>query len=217
MIRTLLCSIGSVFFLIASSMVHAEMIPSSEIGNDPALVKLCKSRLTTISGKSVPFEIEADYVKSARSYNPEATFIAIKGSAPTLVVCQQNSGTGKFGPFSYEPENKLWQFANKPQKFSPSIGSAQGRTLAGKACLDAAMTKIDSQGFKNAVTSRVVEIVSGSPLYHPGKVIAGQKSQEYDIATEGSAFFQSNGPDLKETKYSCLLSPMLDVKAVKVN
>ncbi|MTD37106.1 hypothetical protein GIX45_00380 [Erwinia sp. CPCC 100877] len=215
MIRKFLLSILPVF-LFTLTNAQAAMISSSELGNDPAKAKLCAAR-STIKGHSVPFEIDSRYVKSSRAMYPDITFIAIDGLSPQLVECYQRSGTGRYEPATYTPEGKVWRLASTPQKFEPGLGTAKGMDMASKACWDAAIANTDQQGFVRAVTSRVVEINKGNSGWVPGKMVAGKKSQRYDIVVEGSAFYQSGGPDLKERKYSCLLSSMLDVKATKIS
>jgi hypothetical protein len=62
----------------------------------------------------------------------------------------------------------------------------------------------------------VVEVNLGSPIYDPGASIAGMTANRYDIAVTGTSFFRTMGPDLAAVKFTCLLSPMLDVKAIQI-
>lgn len=96
--RWLPLGFGLLFF---SCLAQAEMIRNDAIGNDPQKEELCASRA---KGKTVPFAINSRYLKSARSFNPDANFIAIDGISPQLVECHLRQGTGKYEPAS---ERKL--------------------------------------------------------------------------------------------------------------
>ena len=87
--------------------------------------------------------------------------------------------------------------------------------MAGNACLKAAATQINRPNFDHSVYSTVVEVALGRPRYHPGVVIAGKSAERYDIAVEGTSFYRSSGPDLDAIKFTCLFSPMLELKAVR--
>jgi len=198
--------------LLSASPADAEMVLNDSIGNDPGKEKLCASRA---GGKTVPFEIDSRYVKSARSFHPDATFIAIDGMSPQLVECYLREGTGRFEPDSYSPEQNYWHLI-RPQGFKPGIDTSTGIAMAAKVCLDAVPTRINRPDFDHSVYTSVVEISIGSPLYHPGASIAGKIAERYDIAVQGTSFYKSSGPDLTAANFTCLLSPMLDVKAIQI-
>lgn len=202
--------------ILGASQVQAGMISSQELGNDPAKARLCVSRVKMVQGKSVPFFIDSQYVKSARSINPDTTFIAIDGISPQLVECYLRRGTGRYEPASYKPLSKTWRLASTPQKFEPAVGTMKGREIAGNICKDAAVSNINRSGYDHYGLTRVVEIEKGSPAFSPGKMFAGKKAQRDDVVVEGTAFYAANGPDMAAVKFTCLLSPMLDVKAVKI-
>jgi hypothetical protein len=187
------------------------MVLSNSIGNDPDKEKLCEARA---KGKTVSFEIDSRYVASARSLHPDATFIAIDGSSPQLIECYLRPGTGRFEPDSYGPEQSFWHLI-RPKGFDPGIHTQAGISMAAKVCLDAAPTKIDRPNFDHSVNTGVVEIGLGSPRYHPGASIAGKGAERYDIAVEVTSFYKSSGPDLTAVNVTCLLSPMLDIKAIQ--
>lgn len=205
----LLFIVGSL--LLSTGIAKAEMVRNDTIGNDPDKEKLCASRAR---GKPVPFEIDSRYVERVRSYNPDATFIAIDGMIPQLVECYLNQGTGKYGPISFSPEQDYWHLI-KPKHFEPGINTSKGTSMAANVCLEAAPAKINRPNLDHSIYSGVIEINIGSPFYHPGASIAGKKAERYDIAVEGTSFYKSSGPDLTAVNFKCLLSPMLDVKAIQ--
>ncbi len=206
--RWLPLGFGLLFF---SCLAQAEMIRNDAIGNDPQKEKLCASRA---NGKTVPFEIDSRYLKSARSFNPDATFIAIDGISPQLVECHLRKGTGKYEPASYSPEGNNWRLI-RPKQFKPGINTPKGQSMAAKVCVDAAPAKINRPNFDHSVYSAVVEIGIDGPRYRAGASIAGTKAERYDIAVEGKAFYKSSGPDLAAVKFTCLLSPMLAIKGIQ--
>lgn len=197
-----------VFFSCAA---EAEMVRNDAIGNDPAKEKLCATRA---KGKTVPFEIDLKYVERARSFNPDATFVAVDGRSPQLVECYLREGTGKFEPASFSPEQGYWNLI-RPQQFKPGINTTKGREMAANACLEAAPSKINRLNFDHSVSQAVVEVDNSGPRYRSGALIAGKKAERYDIAVEGTSFYKSSGPDLTAVKFTCLLSPMLDIKAIQ--
>lgn len=197
--------------IISFGIANAAMVSSDTIGNDPAKEKLCATRA---KGKAVPFEIDSRYVESARSMHPDSTFIAIDGMSPQLIECYLRDGTGKFEPASMSPEQAYWHLP-RPTQFEPGINTQKGIAMAAKVCLDIAPAKINRLDFDHSVYLSVVEISNGSPLYHPGASIAGAKADRYDIAVKGTSFYKSSGPDLAAVNFTCLLSPMLDVKAIQ--
>ena len=187
------------------------MIHSDTIGNDPAKEKLCKSRA---KAKTVPFMIDSRYVERARALKPDATFIATDEISPQLVECYLLEGTGKYEPASFSPEQGYWHLI-RPEQFKPGINTDKGIAMAAKVCLDAASDELNRPNFDHIVYSAVIEVNPSTPRYKPGLSIAGKKANRYDIAVEGTSFYKSNGPDLTSVKFTCLLSPMLDIKAIK--
>lgn len=197
--------------LLCISAAQAEMISSSSIDNDPEKLKLCESRA---KGKSIPFEIDSNYVARARQFDPDTTFIAVDGISPQLIECRINQGSGKFSPVKMSPEQSYWRLP-RPKQFEPGINTREGQTIAAQVCLDAAPQAINKPNFDHIIQSAVVEINNSSPKYRAGATIAGKKADRYDIAVEGTSFYKTSGVDLKAIKFTCLLSPMLDIKAIK--
>jgi hypothetical protein len=46
--------------------------------------------------------------------------------------------------------------------------------------------------------------------------IAGNTAESYDIMVHGNAFYKLPGPDLDEVNFTCLFSPMLELKAIQL-
>lgn len=205
---------------LCSFLAMAEMVRNDSIGNDPEKEKLCLSRLK-INGKVVPFEIDSDYVARNRSDYPDMTFIAIDdGSSGTLVECYVNSGTGMYQPNIYIPEQWSWHLI-KPPQFKPGIRTPIGQQMAANVCLEGTKAKINRSNFDHIAYWAIVEITGNngsgrSPKYHEGILIDGTKAERYDIAVEGRSFYKSVGPDLAFVNFTCLLSPMLDIKAIEL-
>jgi hypothetical protein len=199
---------------LSLGIAKGQMVRSASIGNDPIKEKLCASRAKGTLGESkiVPFEIDSRYVADVRSRHPDATFIAIDGMSPQLVQCFLREGTGRYEPDSLSPEQQFWHLI-KPKQFEPGINTPEGSSMAANVCLKAASAKINRPNFDHSVLSSVAEVSIGSPLLHPGTVIAGKTAERYDIAVKGTFFYKSPGPDLTAASFTCLLSPMLDLKA----
>jgi hypothetical protein len=199
--------------LLLAGTASAQMIRNDAIGNDPAKERLCVLRANAV-GKTVPFEIDSGYVARSRSFNPDVTFIAIDGMSPQLVECYLRKGTGRYEPATFTGEVEYWHLI-KPQQFKPGINTDKGISMASNVCLKAVPAKINRPKFDHSVYSWVGEVNIGSPLDHPGALIAGKIASRYDIVVDGTAFYKSVGPDLAAVKFTCLLSPMLELKAIQ--
>jgi hypothetical protein len=210
----------SILFL-KLAFANADMVSNDSIGNDPAKEKLCASRAKHVGGgKAEPFEIDSNYVARIRSLYPDATFIVKSGQ---LVQCHLREGTGRFEPDSYEPEGIHWH-AIRPKGFEPGINTAKGQSMAANVCLQAALSKSNRPGLDHSVNNRVVEVQNdptGRPYHHGTRALfthalaTGKKAERYDIIVEGTCFYKPANPDLTAVKFSCLLSPSLEVKAIQ--
>jgi len=199
----------AVVLIVFAGSATAQMTRNDAIGNDPAKERLCASRAKS---QTVPFEIDSRYVTSERSSHPDATFIAIDGMSPQLVECYLREGTGRYEPASSSPEQSFWHLI-KPKQFEPGISTPKGISMAANVCLNAARAKINRPNYDHSVYTAVAEISLGGPKYHAMAQIAGKTAQRYDIAVEGTYFYKSpSGPDLGAIRFSCLLSPMLELK-----
>jgi hypothetical protein len=214
-------SVFLVFSLMAlgQNAQTTQMVPNSTIGNDPEKEQLCIQRLGSGLGKAkpVPFLIAPRYVEAARRNFPDVVFVVVDdGSSPQLIECALSPGSGRLEPITYTPELPWMWSPIKPPQFSPGINTTQGQIMAAKVCLKAAPAKIERPNFDHAVyLGGPVEVKQGS-RFHPGVVIDGVTAARYDIAVEGTSFYKAAGPDLDAVKFTCLLSPMLDVKAIQL-
>jgi hypothetical protein len=200
--------------LCLAGTATGQMVRSETIGNDPAKEQLCASRAKATQGTSqtVPFEIDSGYVARSRVLNPDATFIAIGGQ---LVECFLLEGSGQYGPAVISPEQWFWHLI-KPRQFQPPIGTLEGDSFAMNVCRKAALAKITKQNFDHSATSLVTGVYAGSPVYHPGVLIGEKKAENYDVVVKGKAFYGPANPDLTAIAFTCLLSPMLELKAVQL-
>jgi hypothetical protein len=185
-----------------------QMIRNDSIGNDPAKERVCALRAGVSLGKSrtVPFEIDSSYVARSRSLHPDATFIAIGGQ---LVECFLRAGTGRYEPDSFSPEQGYWHLI-KPKQFQPGYATNEGERVASSVCLKAASSKTDRPDYDHSSYF--------GPIEGPRRgraVVAGKKIERYDIVLNGTLFFRSGNLDLAATSFTCLLSPMLEFKAIQ--
>jgi hypothetical protein len=219
MIRRLLIFTGSIVFAstIATSIASGQMVSNSAIQNDPAKEALCAKRAGV---KPVPFMIDQNYVNITRAAHPDTTFIAEDGVIPEMIECRLNEGTGVYELDSLSYDGSSYWHLVRPDQFTPGIHTAAGQVQADDVCFKAAREKVKRDDFDHSFgyTSDVNEItLNVAPWYLPGVRVAGTKAQRYDIAVVGKLFYKSTGPDLTAFRVSCLLSPMLEVKAVQAN
>lgn len=214
MIRGLLVFASSMVF--ASIVANSQMVSNSAIQNDPTKEALCTKRAKI--KKPVSFLIDQNYVNSVRAAHPDTTFVAADGIIPELVECRVNEKSGVFELESLSSEENLYWHLVRPEQFTPGIHTAAGQVQADDVCFKAAREKVNQADFDHSFgyTTDVNEItLDESPWYLPGVKIAGMKAERYDIAVAGRLFYKSSGPDLNAFRVSCLLSPMLEVKAVQ--
>lgn len=196
------------FLFLISSISFAGMVPGDQIGNDQEKEKVCLSRS---KGKKIPFEISNEYVISVRKHAPDATFVAIDGDSPQLIECRLSGGTGRFEPISMSPQQWYWRVI-RPEGFSPGLNTYQGQEIAAKACADEAVKKNPSEGFDHYTYNLPVEVGIDGKRYN----LSGKKADRYDIYVSGMAFYKSTGLDLNRKKFTCLMSPKLDIKAIQI-
>lgn len=194
--------------VLLATTATGQMIRNDSIGNDPAKERVCalRARKTLPASKIVPFEIDSRYVARSRSLHPDATFIAIGGQ---LVECFLRAGTGRYEPFSFSPEQSYWHLI-KPKQFQPGYSTNEGERVALSVCLNAASSKTNRPDYDhNSYFGPVEGPRRGST------VVAGKKIERYDIVLNGTLFFKSRGLDLAAINFTCLLSPMLEFKAIQ--
>lgn len=206
--RLAICMLG-VLPLASSS---AEMILNSSLNNDPAKEKLCLQRAGVKADQSVPFYIDSSYVRIARSFHSDSTFVVKDGDAPSLIECYLRDGTGKFEPASFSPPQGYWHLP-MPKQFEPSISSRPGAEIAGTRCIAAAEEKQDHEKLDHSVYFTVAKI----DLSRVGKAIGTAKAERYDVYVEGKNFLKSSSLDLETVEFTCLFTPMLELKAIKLS
>jgi hypothetical protein len=207
--------------LLIAQMVRndSQMVRNDSIGNDPELEKLCAAdakRALHVT-ETVPFEINSHYVANARSISPEITFVATDGQ---LVECERVNG--HFGVTSYAPEQGFWHLI-RPEQFDPGIYTDAGREMAFKVCVKAAQLRSNRPNYDHSYYTTLVEVQRGSLVYHPGIVIDGIAADRYDIVVIGASLYKLSDSEktltdtMSHVGFTCLLSPMLDVKAIQIN
>ncbi len=192
----------------------AGMLRNDAIENDPTLEKLCIDRTlhppNTVIGTlyTVPFLLDSSYLLRVRADYPDATFIAVSSSRSgfggQLVECSRLSG-GKFGPATRSPEgNRYWSLIKPQQLRGPGWMS-----IASDRCRGAAERKVGDSAIERSAYSSVQEVAEG-------RQIAGMLTAAWDVEVKGDVVLKGPGPDLPVFNFSCLLSPMLEVRAVKL-
>jgi|SRR6516162_8336021 hypothetical protein len=201
------------FVLTSSIATAAEMITNDALGNDPEREKLCIER--TNMGKPLPFEIDKDYVKRSRAHDGDPVWIVVPNGGPhgMLVECSSAALGGKYGPISYDNnEGRLWRRLNVPKRFEPSVFSNQGWPIARKRCVDAVEGKPIRPGYDHIdVRSPAKELGNGET-----RSISSVKAEEWDLIVTGTAVYKTSRPDPDNLEFTCLLSPMLEVKAIEI-
>jgi hypothetical protein len=217
----------AVMALFILGIAKVEMVPGDSIGNDPTKQAVCEERSEAqFKGATVvPFEIDKNFVARSRGLVPgfqghsDTTFIAIQNGTgiALLIDCFVNSGTGQYGPEGSQSENNLWHLV-KPHQFDPSIKSPAGNAIAIDRCREVARTKINRPNFDHSsVSGGAVEVnVTRGVRFPVGIDIAGVKAQRYDVIVAGTALYKSSGPDMVAVDFTCLLSPMLEIKALQI-
>jgi len=152
------------------------------------------------------FLLDSTYLLRVRVDNPDATFIAVSnfrsGFGGRLVECSRLSG-GKFGAAIQSPEgNRYWSLIKPQQIRGPGWMSA-----AADRCRNAAERKVGDAGIERSTYSSVQEVAEG-------RQIAGMVTEAWDVEVKGDVVLKGPGPDLPVFNFSCLLSPMLEVRSV---
>ncbi len=200
--------------LVGSVGARADMIRSDSIGNDPAKEKLCFTRANNPHGHVVPFEIDSRYLAAARAQHADVTFVAIQDTYTLLLYeCYLREGTGRYEPAAMSPPQWYWHLfdPDKPEQFKPGLDTREGKVMAATACLTVVPDKINRPNFDHSVYS-IVDLVGKRerPL-----VIGGKTAGANDITVTGQAFYGPASPDLSAVNFTCLLSPMLEFKALQ--
>jgi len=192
-----------------SGVAYAEMVPSSQIGNTKEKVNACVKR-SSIKGKQIPFEISRNYLETSKKYHPDSVFVAIDGDSPQLIECYQREDSGRFEPASISPEQKFWRVV-KSREFSPGFDAFEGKKIITDACYAAVINKININDIDHPAYDNPIKATLNSRI-----VVNGVKAARDDFISSGSIFYKGTGLDLKSKNYKCILSPMLDIKAVQI-
>lgn len=207
--------LGLICLLITNS-AFSEMLLNSQIGNDPEKERVCEMRA---KGKKVPFEIDSNYVASARSMYPDATFIALDEGSPHLIQCNRSEATGKFQPFSWSPEQKFWSLI-RPKGFEPGLNTNAGHDKVRKACKEVFLEKINRPNLERAIVDRFAKEIDKSKTIYWEKrkrnQIGGKQLERYDVFIDGTAYYQTGKIDLDAIPFACLFSPMLELKSFQL-
>lgn len=164
-------------------------------------MQLC---ITRTKGHLVPFEIDQERVELLLKGHPDVTIIAL--AEGTLVECFVG-GNGKYGPQISVGETTWWHRV-KPEQFQPTTGPVFQRQ-ATQACLDAVRPILTRRP-----NFRDISIVGiPSEVGYSGVLLGGVKGTQYDYVLLGMALYKTNGPDMDNVKFRCLLSPTLKFKA----
>lgn len=208
--------------LLASSLAHADMVLNSAIGNDPVKERLCMSRAKAT--KLVPFMIDTGYVATVRENYPDVVFIVTSDdpNSAQLTECWLRDTTGKYEPGCFSKEDWFWHLI-KPEQFIPSVRTSEGKAIAFNICLEAYLSKSNKKNYSHSVNSSIIEgsfVEIGVPNYAKknkgiNELVAGKKVERYDVVVQGKAFYKPANPDLTAVCYTCLLSPMFEVKAIQ--
>jgi hypothetical protein len=190
------------------------MLRNDAIENDPTLEKLCIDRTLhppkTVIGTlyTVPFLLDCSYLLRSRSDHPDATFIAVSGSPSGfgghLVECS-NLSSGTFRPITQAPEGNWYWSLIKPQQ----LRGSGWMSIAADRCRKAAESKLGGTGIEGSHYSSVQEVAEG-------RRIAGLLTAAWDVEVKGDVVLKGPGPDLPVFDFSCLLSPMLELRNVEL-
>ena len=126
------------------------------------------------------------------------------------------AGNGLYGPSSVSGENWFWHVI-RPPSFQPPINTVAGSQLAASTCLKDVPKHADLPGFDHAGNFGAQDIGYISPramTRSARPTIGGVHVSSYDVEVDGVAYFKTSGIDLLMLKFTCLYSPMLELKAI---
>lgn len=207
-----------VMWLLSVPISYAQMIRSDALEQDTAKLNLCIDRsrhgvsLAIGDQDLVPFEIDAGYLARAKKENPNVTFFA----TPSALYECKVAGNGLYSAASSDGENWFWHVV-RPPSFQPSINTDDGAHLAANTCLRDVPKHADLQPFDHAgyFTAHDVGYLSPRLTAKPTRPTVGDVPiSSYDVEVDGVAYFKTSGIDLLMLEFTCLYSPMLELKAV---
>jgi hypothetical protein len=209
--------------LMLSRYCCAQMVVSDQLKQDPVRLNLCIDRarhdrsfgIGIGTDELVPFEIDMQFVERVRKEYPDVTFFA---TTRGLIQCSV-TGIGKYGPMFFDNgERWFWKsLIPIPPSFKPSIDTVEGRRIAEDRCLadlprHADLTNFDHAGYDDPYTVGYLGSKGNNDPNHP--MIAGVKVSSFDVIVTGASYFKTDTIDQIMLLYTCLYSPMLELKAV---
>jgi hypothetical protein len=209
--------------LVLTRTCGAQMVRSDQLKQDQAKLNLCIDRarhdrsfgIGIGTQELIPFEIDMQFVERERKEYPEVTFFA---TTRGLIECTV-TGIGKYGPLSFD-NGATWYWRPlipTPPSFVPSIETAEGERVAGKKCIADIPTHADLANFDHAVYNQAYTVgylgsKNTDEAHYP--MVAGVRVTSFDVEVMGSAYFKTDTVDQIMLLYTCLYSPMLELKAV---
>jgi hypothetical protein len=199
------------------------MVPSNQLQQDQTKLNLCIDRarhdrsfgIGIGNDELIPFEMDMGFVERARKENPDVTFFATTGA---LIECEV-TGIGKYGPMvRYSGATWYWKPLIPTQpSFQPSIDTWKGKRIATSKCLadlptHADLPNFDHAGYDDPYSVGYIGSKTSSRTNYP--MIAGVPVSSDDVMVTGAAYFKTNTIDQIMLLYTCLYSPMLELKAV---
>jgi hypothetical protein len=104
---------------------------------------------------------------------------------------------------------RIWRDSSRTRKTSASIldnaSNARRREKYDKRV--GSTRKLQRQQLSRLIPSSCPEA---------GNIIAGKRTERYDIAVEGKSFFRTAGPDMSAVDFTCLFSPRLASEALQL-
>ncbi len=199
------------------------MVPSTQLKQDPANLNLCIARarhdpafgINISNEELIPFAIDMRFVNRERQEYPDVTFFATNRG---LIECTV-TGLGKYGPMIRDSA-VTWYWKSllpMPPRFKPSIDTSAGKQMAAQKCLKALHTHADLPNFDHAGYNEpysVGYIGSDAGRNSSYPAIAGVSVSSYDVLVTGAAYFRTGTVDQVMLLYTCLYSPMLELRAV---
>jgi len=213
----------SLAIIVISRTCCAQLVRSDQFNQDQAKLNLCIDRarhdrsfgIGIDTQELIPFEIDTRFVERERKEYPDVTFFA---TTRGLVECAV-TGIGKYGPLFFD--NSVTWFWHPliptPPSFEPSIGTAEGERIAGNKCIADLPTHADLANFDHAVYNEAYTVgylgsKNTDEAHYP--MVAGVQVSSFDVEVMGSAYFRTDTVDQIMLLYTCLYSPMLELKAV---
>lgn len=213
----------SLAIIVISRDCCAQLVRSDQLKQDQAKLNLCVDRarhdrsfgIGIDTQELIKFEIDTSYVERERKEYPDVTFFA---TTRGLVQCAV-TGIGKYGPLFFDNgATWFWRpLIPTPPSFQPSITTAEGGRIAGNKCLADLPSRADLANFDHAVYNEAYSVgylgsKNTDEAHYP--MVGGLRVSSFDVEVLGSAYFRTDTADQIMLLYTCLYSPMLELKSV---